>query len=106
MYQKHGGDFLCGYAQDKELALRIQNAKFTYGVANISGDGTRTTMSEDDVKGKKSISKKDLKEEIAAMAILKRADKRRYGNIQISRNNHTFWEIIISQTPPLTCYKC
>ena len=95
---------MCGYAQDKELALRIQNAKFTYGVANISGDGTGTTMSEDDVKGKKSIPKKDLKEEIAAMAILKRADKRRYGNLQISQKNHICSGKIITQIPSRTCY--
>ena len=50
VYKKHGGDFLWGDAQDTELAERVQNAKFTYGVANTHEDGTGTTMSQEEVK--------------------------------------------------------
>ena len=84
MYKKRGGDFLWGDAQDTELAELLKNTKFTYGVAITSEDGTWTTMTEDKVKEKNAISKKALKEGIVAMAVLKRADKRRYGNLQIS----------------------
>ena len=38
------------YAQDKELAEQVQNAKFIYGVANTSADGTVTSMLDDEVK--------------------------------------------------------
>ena len=87
MYEKPGGDFLWGYAQDTELTERVQDEKFTYGVANTSADSTRTTMPHDKVKEEKAVAKKDLKEEIVAMEILKRADKMRYGNLQISLKN-------------------
>ena len=52
-----------------------------YGVASTSEEDTRTTMPEDEVKEQKAISKKALKEEIFAMAVLNRPDKRRYGNL-------------------------
>ena len=61
VYEKHDNDFLWGYEQDTELAEGVQNAKFTYGVANTSADGTRTKIPEDGVKAKKSISKNALK---------------------------------------------
>ena len=50
MYEKHGVDFLWGGAQDTELVERVQNAKFMYGVANTSADGTGTTMPKDEFK--------------------------------------------------------
>ena len=87
VYKKHGGDLLWGYAQDTELAERVQNANFTYGVANTSADGTGTTMPEEEVKETNSIAKKALKEKIVAMAVIKQVYKRRYGNLQISLKN-------------------
>ena len=92
MYEKHCGCFLWGDAQDTELAERVQNANFTFGVANTYSDGTGTAMPEDEVREQKSIAKKSLKEEIVAMTVLKRADKRRYGNLHIILKNHIFWE--------------
>ena len=62
MYEKHGGDFLWGDAQDTELVERVQNARFTYGVANIYADGTGKKIPEDKVKEQTAISKKALKE--------------------------------------------
>ena len=59
---------------------------------NASADGTGTTIPEDEVKEQKSTSKKALKEEIAAMAVLKQSDKRRYGNLQISLKHSYFLE--------------
>ena len=41
-------------------------------------DGTVMAMPDNEVKGKKAIAKEELKEEIVAMAVMKRADKRRY----------------------------
>ena len=52
LYKKNGGDFFWGDAQDTELADHVQNTKFTYGVANTSAYGTRTTMPEDSTKEK------------------------------------------------------
>ena len=78
VYKKNGGDFLWGDAQDTELTERVQNSKFTYGVANTYEESTGTTMPKDKVKEQKATSKKALKEEIVTMAVLKRADKSRY----------------------------
>ena len=62
MYEKHGGDFLWGYAQDTGVAERVKNAKFTYGVVNTSADGTGTTIPEEEDREKNSIAKKALQE--------------------------------------------
>jgi hypothetical protein len=86
VYEKHGGDFLWGKAQETELDDRVLNAKAKYSVVNVS-DGTPGMMSDDQVKEQTAIAKKALKEEIVAMVVLKRADKKRYGNLQISLKN-------------------
>ena len=53
-------------------------------VEATSVDGTVMAIPDNEVKEKKAIAKEELKEEIVAMAVMKRADKRRYGNLQIS----------------------
>ena len=62
VYDKHGDDFLWGDEHDIELEERVHNAKFTYGVANTSEDGTGTKIPEEEFKEKKAIAKKSLKE--------------------------------------------
>ena len=52
--------FLWGDAQHTELAERVQNAKFTYNVANTCEDGTVKTMPEDKFKEKNSTAKNSL----------------------------------------------
>jgi hypothetical protein len=87
VYEKHGGDFLWGNAQDSELVNRVTSAKARYGVANTNADGTPAAMPEAQVKEHTAIAKKALKEEIVAMAVLKRADRKRYGNLQTGLKN-------------------
>ena len=87
VYEKHGGDFLWGNAQDSELVNRVASAKARYGVANTNADGTPAAMPEAQVKEHTTIAKKALKEEIVAMAVLKRADRKRYGNLQTGLKN-------------------
>ena len=87
------------------MSERVQNSKFMYGVANTSADGTVTAMPEDEFKVKKSMANKALKEEIIAIAVLKRTDKRRYGNLHISLKIHICWGEIITQIPSRTCYE-
>ena len=70
VYEKHGGDFLWGDAQDTELEERVQNAKSTYGVENTSADGTVASMPDNEVKENNSIAKKALKDQIVAMVVL------------------------------------
>ena len=72
VYEKHGGDFLWGNVQDSELVNRVASAKARYGVANTNADGTPAAMPEAQVKEHTAIAKKALKEEIVAMAVLKR----------------------------------
>ena len=84
MYEKHGCDFLWGDAQYTELTEPVQNPKFTYVVVNTYSDGTGTAIPDDEVKEPKDVTKKALKEETEAMVLLKRSDKRRYENLQIS----------------------
>ena len=76
-----------------------------YSVANTSEDGTSTMMPEEEVKEQKAITKKALKKEIIAMAVLKQTYKKTYGNLQISLKIHIFWEKIFTQTPSWTCYE-
>jgi len=87
VYEKHGGDFLWGNAQDTELVDRVTSAKVRYTVVNDNADGTLAEMPADQVKEHTAIAKKALKEEIIAMAVLKRADRKRYGNLQTSLKN-------------------
>jgi len=87
VYEKHGGDFLWGTTQDTELVDRVTSAKVRYSVVNDNADGTPAEMPEDQVKEHTAIAKKALKEEIVAMAVLKRADRKRYGNLQTGLKN-------------------
>ena len=81
VYEKHGGDFLWGLTQVDALNDRLDESKDEYRRANRSEmDPTRTAE-------ERSIIKKQLKEEILAMAIIKRADKRRYGSLQATLQN-------------------
>jgi len=81
MYEKHGGDFLWGNTQDTEVDKCVTNAKIRYSVVNDNADGTPGVIPADQVKEQTAIAKKALKEEIVAMALLKRADRKRYGNL-------------------------
>ena len=44
-------------------------------------------MSDNEIKGLKTITKRALREDIISMAVLKCANKKQYGNIQISLKN-------------------
>ena len=71
-------------AQDTELVGPVKNAKISYGMVNTSADSIVTAMPDDEFKEQNYIAKQALREEIAAIAALKRADRRMYGNLQIS----------------------
>jgi len=87
VYEKHGGDFLWGNTQETELEDRVTNAKIRYSVVNDNAEGKPGVMPADQVKEHTAIAKKALKEEIVAMSVLKRADRKRYGNLQTSLKN-------------------
>ena len=78
VYEKYGGDFVCGKTQIREYALRSRMAIDKYTTNN----GGPPNL--EDANELKSMVTKALKEEILAMAMLKRADKKRFGNLQIS----------------------
>ena len=76
IYEKHNGcNFLWGKLQDETLEEKIKHAK------------SKLLLSDDELKHLKIITKRELKEEIVSMAVLKRADKKRYGNLQTSLKN-------------------
>ena len=81
VYEKHGGDFLWGKTQEQAMVLRMKIATAEYEKSKGS------PIDKDETQEIKSNVKKSLKEQILAMAILKRADKRRYGNLQIGLKN-------------------
>ena len=81
VYEKHGGDFLWGKTQINEMTKRLKLAVDEFE----KNKGSPADQSEKDEL--KTIEKKSLKEQILAMTILKRADKRRYGNLQIQLKN-------------------
>ena len=53
-------------------------------------------LDEDKIQEIKSNVKKALKEEILVITVLKRADKRRYGNLQISLKMTDYWRKTIT----------
>jgi len=73
VYTKHGGSFLWGKTQQLELVKRKTAALKIF----ISENSTAWTK-EEETETEKLIRKR-LDEEILAMAIMKRADKKRYG---------------------------
>jgi hypothetical protein len=99
VYEKHGGDFLWGSAQDTELVDRVTSAKVRYSIVNDNADGTPAEMPEAQVKEHTAIAKKALKEEIVAMAVLKRAARKRYGNLQTGlKNSYLLGRMTIRRT--------
>ena len=81
VYEKHGGDFLWGKPQEREMVSRLQTATVEF---EKNKESSIDTNEKNELK---TIAKKSLKEQILAMAILKRADKRRYGNLKIGLKN-------------------
>ena len=81
IYEKHGGDFLWGTAQKEALVELIDEQKKQFKKEN-SRD-----MTDSEVDEARKLAKGVLKDEIVSMAVLKRADKKRYGNLQIGLKN-------------------
>eukprot|EP00557_Chaetoceros_sp_GSL56_P004583 CAMPEP_0176503500 /NCGR_PEP_ID=MMETSP0200_2-20121128/15397_1 /TAXON_ID=947934 /ORGANISM="Chaetoceros sp., Strain GSL56" /LENGTH=435 /DNA_ID=CAMNT_0017902797 /DNA_START=426 /DNA_END=1731 /DNA_ORIENTATION=- len=81
VYEKHGGEFLWGMKQRKDVETRLKDALEKY--LDLNG----VIMPDDMINEQTRIIKKQLREEIAATAIIKRADKKRYGNLQIQMKN-------------------
>jgi hypothetical protein len=77
VYEKHGGDFLWGKTQVRAWAVRSRLALGEFQrIHNVMATAEETEEIND-------LIKKDLKEEILAIALLKWTDKKRYGNLQI-----------------------
>ena len=81
VYEKHGGDFLWGTTQKEAMKLEMEAAETAHMIAN------KSEMDEDGKKETQGRIKKELKSKVTVMAILKRADKKRYGNLQIGLKN-------------------
>jgi hypothetical protein len=82
VYEKHGGDFLWGKPLNNDLQEKLEGAKTLYKRMNGGTD-----MPEDEVTERKLLLKKEIKEYIVAMAIMKRADPARYGPLQKELKN-------------------
>ena len=77
VYENHGGDFLWGKTQVRASAVRSKLALDEFKRNNnVMATAEETEEINDFIK-------KALKEEILAMAFLKRADKKRNGNLQL-----------------------
>jgi hypothetical protein len=81
VYEKHGGEFLWGDKQQQDLKEKLDNILGKYFNLN------NQTMPDEILLEQKRIIKKQLREEIITTAIIKRADKKRYGNLQIQMKN-------------------
>ena len=81
VYEKHGGHFLWGPTQEDQLAEKIAIAKEKYKRLNSKEMDAKTEKETETVETRK------LKERIVAMTVLKRADKKRFGNLQIGLKN-------------------
>lgn len=82
VYEKHGGDFLWGQKQKSDLESLLEYKKEQY--LDLNG----LPMPDEVIQEQFRIIKKRLQEEIVATAIMKRADKKRYGNLQIQMKNN------------------
>ena len=81
VYSKHGGSFLWGETHD--LALKEQKEQAEQAYVKTNG----TTWDSDEKEEAISLIKKELKEEILAMAIIKRTDKASHEPLQKSLAN-------------------
>ena len=81
VYEKHGGHFLWGPAQEDQLAERIAIEKEKYKRINAKEMDAATENETE------AVEKRKLKERIVTMAVLKRTDKKRFGNLQIGLKN-------------------
>jgi hypothetical protein len=79
VYEKHVGDFVWGKTQNRALRSRLAIDEYT------KNNGVPPNL-EDNAELNSMITKA-LKEEILAMAMMKRANKKRFGNLQISLKN-------------------
>ena len=81
IYEKHGGSFLWGKYQQDTLEKTMDKLKKD----KESNGGVAYTA--DELTELKKIETEKLKEEIVAMSLIKRADKKRFGNLQIQLKN-------------------
>ena len=81
VYEKHGGDFLWTKTKQKQFEAHMVRAE----LEQYQKSGTQ--MSTQEKKDTGAMIKTIIKEEITAMAFLKRADKKRYGNLLINLKN-------------------
>jgi hypothetical protein len=95
VYEKHGGDFLWGEKQEEDLEKALSTLEAS------SVEKTGTVLSANDKKEHIRLIKKRLREEIMATAILKRVDKKRYGNLLIHmKNNYLMGNDLYPATVP------
>ena len=80
IFEKHGGALLWGQKQEEQLKAQI---------TDIINENSKETViyTEEEIKEKRRLIKKSIQDEILAMVIIKRADKRRFGNLQIELKN-------------------
>jgi hypothetical protein len=70
VYEKHGGDFLWGEKQKNDMTSKIDEKKKAYKEKH------KEDISDKELREQTRVLKKQLREEIMATAILKRADKK------------------------------
>ena len=81
IYEKHGGRFLWGKHQEDQLEKTMTKLKEDkIKLDNISYD-------DEELLELKKLEKKKIHDEIVAMALIKRSDKKRFGNLQIQLKN-------------------
>ena len=81
VFEKHGGDFLWGKHQDTRLKQMLAETTVAFKLANGK------EMTDDEKEEAKKKLRSALKQEILSMAIIKRADKRRFGTLQTELKN-------------------
>ena len=93
IFEKHGGRYLWGAKQDAKLNKKLKQAEDEHTAAK------NKPFTAEEKKNRTSIIKKEIQEEILSMTIIKRADKRRYGNLQIQLHN---WYLVGRDEYPKT----
>ena len=81
VFERHGGDFMWSKDREKQFEVEVKMEQVSYRLDNDED------MDEARLADVRKVKKKVIKDEIAAITIIRRVDKKRFGNLLIGFEN-------------------
>ena len=81
VFERHGGDFMWSKDREKQFEAEVKMEQVSYRLDNDED------MDEARLADVRKVKKKVIKDEIAAITIIRRVDKKRFGNLLIGFEN-------------------